>query len=294
MRPGDPADLDPLLELWRREVAEGRQDTMPHESRMRRILSRFDWGARSRVVDGGGGRLDGAVLLMSRPSPEGVVASMYVAGPPGIGSDLARWGLQLSHAAGAAVTQTFMARGRGDSLARAGMTAVRPWWRMDRSLQTALPPAPSVSGYTLVDGDSSQPLSWAEMFNRTFADHWRFKPRVEEEIVDGKAPELCIMALTSPGREPVAMALGELETYPNDPRPQPVGLISSVGTAPEHRRRGLAGWLVSELIHRLRLAGARTASLYVDGLNTTRAFDVYRKLGFEVAFEAEVWEATHP
>ena len=34
------------------------------------------------------------------------------------------------------------------------------------------------------------------------------------------------------------------------------------------------------------------ASLYVDGLNPTRAYDAYRKLGFELAFETEVWEAT--
>jgi ribosomal protein S18 acetylase RimI-like enzyme len=150
-----------------------------------------------------------------------------------------------------------------------------------------------VPGYALVDGDTAPPLSWSEMFNRTFADHWRFAPRGEGEVVDGKPPELCLMALTS-AREPVAITLGEVETFANDPRQQPVGLISSVGTVPEHRRRGVAGWLVAELMVRLRRAGARTASLYVDGLNATRAFDVYRKLGFEVAFEAEVWEATHP
>jgi ribosomal protein S18 acetylase RimI-like enzyme len=73
-----------------------------------------------------------------------------------------------------------------------------------------------------------------------------------------------------------------------------VGLISSVGTLPAHRRHGLARWLVAEVMRRLRAAGARSASLYVDGMNPTRAFEIYRKLGFEVAFEAEVWEATFP
>jgi ribosomal protein S18 acetylase RimI-like enzyme len=67
-----------------------------------------------------------------------------------------------------------------------------------------------------------------------------------------------------------------------------------VGTLPEHRRRGLATWVVAELVQRLRKAGARYASLYVDGLSAMRAYDVYRKLGFEVMFEAEVWEATYP
>ena len=50
--------------------------------------------------------------------------------------------------------------------------------------------------------------------------------------------------------------------------------------------------LVAEGLLRLQQAGARHCSLYVDGLNETRAFDVYRKLGFDLAFETEVWEAT--
>jgi ribosomal protein S18 acetylase RimI-like enzyme len=90
------------------------------------------------------------------------------------------------------------------------------------------------------------------------------------------------------------VTLCHLETYVEDSRPQPVGLVSSVGTLPEHRRRGLANWLVAEGLRRLRSEGARHASLYVDGRNQTRAFDAYQKLGFELAFEAEVWEATFP
>ena len=56
----------------------------------------------------------------------------------------------------------------------------------------------------------------------------------------------------------------------------------------------IAGWLVAEVLRRLRAAGARHASLYVDGLSPMKAYDVYRKLGFEVVSEAEVWEATFP
>jgi len=48
---------------------------------------------------------------------------------------------------------------------------------------------------------------------------------------------------------------------------------------------------VAELLNRLRDDGARSASLYVDRWNRTRVFDAYRKLGFEPAFESEVWEA---
>jgi len=293
MRPGRAEDLVPLMELWREEVRAGRQDIVPDESRMRRMLSRFDWEARSRMVDDGG-RLAGAVLLMSRPSPEGVIASMYVAGAPEVSADLARWGVRLSRAAGAAVTQTFLARGQGEGLREAGMIVVRPWWRMDRSLAGDLPTPKAVAGYNLADATGAPARSWADIFNRTFADHWRFAPRVEEEVVDGKPPELCLMAVTSAGRSPVAITFGDIERYPDDPRPQPVGVISSVGTLPEHRRRGLATWLVAEVMRRLRRAGARHASLYVDGMNPMRAYDIYRRLGFGVTFEAEVWEATSP
>jgi predicted GNAT family acetyltransferase len=98
------------------------------------------------------------------------------------------------------------------------------------------------------------------------------------------------MAITEAG-SPAALARGQVESYLEDSRPQPVGIVSSVGTVPEHRRKGLATWLVAELLNRLRDEGARSASLYVDRWNLTRAFDAYRTLGFKPAFELEVWEA---
>jgi ribosomal protein S18 acetylase RimI-like enzyme len=107
----------------------------------------------------------------------------------------------------------------------------------------------------------------------------------------GRPPSLSLMA-TAPDGSPAAVALGQLESYIEDSRAQPVGVLSSVGTVPEHRRKGLATWLVAEELRLLRDNGARSASLYVDGWNHTRAFDAYRKLGFELAFESEVWEAT--
>jgi len=70
-----------------------------------------------------------------------------------------------------------------------------------------------------------------------------------------------------------------------------LGLVEVVGTLPEHRRRGLAHALTAEALRRLRGHGARSASLYVDGLNPTRAYDVYARLGFTVGFQYEVFEA---
>ena len=277
-------------------MREGRRDSAPRLVELRRLLAHFDWEAQSRLVEDGGSGLAGAVLVTSRAAPEGTFARIEVAAA---GTDsavvmreLVRWGLQLSRAAGAASAQVWVGPGLHDVLRKCGLEMVRPWWRMDRKLSGELPQPKSVAGYELLDGSDLPPGGWAEMHNRSFADHWRFSPRSEDELMAGKQPQLCLMAVTAGSREPAALTLCQVENYTDDPRPQPVGLISSVGTLPVHRRRGLANWLVTESVARLRRAGACSASLYVDGSSPFRAFDVYRKLGFELAFETEVWEAT--
>ena len=45
---------------------------------------------------------------------------------------------------------------------------------------------------------------------------------------------------------------------------------------------------VTKIVHQDR------RPLYVDGMSPVMAYDVYRKMGFQVAREAEVWEATWP
>jgi ribosomal protein S18 acetylase RimI-like enzyme len=292
MRPGDPRDLPRLADLWRSDVREGRQDSALPEMQMQKMLARFDWEAKSRVVDRDGGDIAGAVLVTSRATPQGDIATLHAAGPAGVSADLVGWGLRLAKAAGAVAANLFVGHGYGEAFKPLGLEMVRPWWRMDRSLREKVSKVEPLVGYTLIDGNSVRPGSWGQTFNRSFADHWRFSPRSEEELTRDKAPELCLMALTAPAGLPVAITQGQIESYVDDPRPQPVGLVSSVGTVPEHRRRGLATWLVAETLSRFKDAGARHASLYVDGWSRTRAFDAYGKLGFEVAFEAEVWEAS--
>lgn len=292
MRPGRQEDLPRLIHLWR-EVRAGRQDIAPNEARLGRMLAKFDWEAKSRIVEGEGGRIAGAVLVTSRSSPEGLQATVHVASEPDVATELARWGTLLSRAAGAQIVQIFAARER-QSFEEIGMRVARPWWRMDRSLEDSIPQPEPVPGYQLIDAVLAPSGAWGDMFNRSFADHWRFTPRSEEEVIADRPAWLSLMAVTETARVPAAITLGEIEHYAEDARPQPVGLVSSVGTVPEHRRRGLASWLVSEVLGRLASAGARSASLYVDGLNETRAFEMYRKLGFRVAFEASVWEATVP
>jgi ribosomal protein S18 acetylase RimI-like enzyme len=236
--------------------------------------------------------LEGAVLVAARPTPVGTVTQVSVAGElHDLRHDLLRWGLQLSHAAGAVAAQVFVGRGHSDGFAQLGVQFVRPWWRMDRGLHGEIPEPLPVPGYELLDGNRVPKGGWADVHNRSFADHWRFSARHESELVTGHDPQLSLLAITSAG-SPAAVTLGHVEAYLEDPRPQPVGVVSSVGTVPDHRRKRLATWLVAEILCRLRDEGANSASLYVDGWNETRAPEAYRKLGFELAFESEVWEAT--
>jgi GNAT superfamily N-acetyltransferase len=254
----------------------------------------FDWAARSRFIDGGAGGLTGAVLVLDRATPSGTVTAIEASASldhPDLLEDLTSWGIGLSRAAGAAAAQVWRGRGHNGGLEQLGLQLIRPWWRMDRDLSSE-PVTPSpVPGYELRDGDGVSKGGWANAHNLAFADHWRFSPRAEEELMAGRPPGLSLMAITSTG-SPAALTICQLEAYGEDARPQPVGIVSSVGTLPEYRRRGLATWLVTEGLVRLHRAGARHASLYVEGWNPTRAYDAYSKLGFKLAFETEVWEAT--
>jgi ribosomal protein S18 acetylase RimI-like enzyme len=295
VRPGRSDDLPAVLQLWRAEVRTGGRDCVPGDIHLSRMLAGFDWDARSRILESPSGELLGAVLVSGRPTPLGTVTQVdaSVAGSVGaeVRTDLIRWGLGLSRAAGAVAAQVWCGRGHGAGPDQLGMERVRPWWRMDRSLETGLPVPVAVAGYELRDGSGVAAGAWAQVHNGAFAEHWRFSPRSEDELMAGRPPSLSLLAAT-PAGSPAAVTLCQIETYTVDTRPQPVGVVGSVGTLPQHRRRGLASWLVAEALRRLRDGGARHASLYVDARNPTRAFDGYRKLGFELAFETEVWEAT--
>ncbi len=293
MRPGRLEDLPAMTRLWQHEIVTGLRDALPPETMMQRVLAGFDWGACSRVVETGHS-MQGVVLVLRRTADGMTLARIEPAVARDAEMNLMRslvdWGLGLSRAAGAQVAQVWRAAGTSEWLRDAGLEPVRPWLRMDRSLSTDLPAVVPVDGYHLLDPASVGPGVWADVFNRSFADHWRFKPRSDDLLRSGP-PELSLMAADA-GGAPAAITLCEIEEHKVDMRRQPVGLVGSVGTVPAHRRHGLARWLVSEALVRLRDAGAATASLYVDGKNENRAADLYADLGFVVTFDTTVWEAT--
>src|SRR5439155_23587346 len=159
----------------------------------------------------------------------------------------------------------------------------------DRPDLDDLPACDLAAPYRLAEG-----LPWrvaAETYNTAFEEHWRHSPLSPEvpPEVPHPPPDLRLLALTDQGT-PAAVVWCEVEDHDEtvDRRRQPVGLVGVVGTVPGHRHRGLAFGLTAEALRRLRRHGARSASLYVDGLNPTRAYEVYRRLGFTIGFEYEV------
>jgi ribosomal protein S18 acetylase RimI-like enzyme len=201
---------------------------------------------------------------------------------------LIRWGLGASRASGAAVAQVWRPRGQRQGLAELGLTLARPFWRMDRRSLVEVPAAPLPAGYRLAAAVDRREA--AVVFNSSFAEHWRFQPLDPDDLAPATRPrDLELMALTAAGG-PAAVVWCDIDTHDPDLRPQPVGVIEVVGTLAEHRRRGLGYALTAEALRRLHRLGAACASLYVDGLNPTRAYDVYGRLGFSVAFQYDVFE----
>jgi len=297
LRPGRPSDLQALREVTKRLVREGITNCVPTASWFQRMLGDFDWAARSRIVEQDG-EIVGGVLVFDRPVNEGTLARAEVMAGPELLVPLADWGIALSRASAAWCVQVWRGRGHADGLERTGLARARGFWRMDRPNLLAVPAPPLPDGYRLLD-DTSPELGgerWVATYNAAFAEHWRFSPSHADAVsrrrqAPGFVPGLELMAVTEDGR-PAALVISGLEEYEEDRRPQPVGLVGVVGTLPEHRRQGLAAALTAEALRRLRAAGARSSSLYVDAQNATRAYDLYRQLGYEVGFEDEVWELT--
>ena len=289
MRPGHEEDYAALRTLLGEEVLKGRRDCVPDDRWLLRQLGDFSWEARSRVVEDSRG-VQGLVLVLDRTTPEGPVGRVEsVARNEALRPDLLRWGLQLCRAAGAAIAQVWWPQGADAAvLAELGLSAVRPFWRMDRSDLEDVPELPLPTGYRLAD--SVPPRAAADTYNTSFAEHWRFSPLDPDQVpVLEQPPDLSLLALGPDGR-PAAVVWSSVEDHEPDMRPQPVGVVGVVGTLPQHRRRGLGSALTAEALRRLDRHGASSASLYVDGRNPSRAYDLYRRLGFEVGFQYQVFE----
>jgi ribosomal protein S18 acetylase RimI-like enzyme len=288
LRPGRVQDLPGLRTLWAHEVLNRGRDCVPSEAVIARMMGSFDWAARSRVIEHGGVPRAAVMVLEHSTGGRSVVRVETAARDENDRLRLIKWGLGLGRAAGAALAQVWRPRGQHRGLVELGLKLARPFWRMDRRTLEEVPRALMPPGYRLAPMVDRRDA--AVVFNRSFAEHWRFQALDPDDLAPTARPrDLELMAVTDEG-SPVAIVWCEVATHDPDLRRQPVGVVEAVGTLPEHRRHGLAYALTAAALRRLRGRGAVSASLYVDGLNPTRAYDVYSRLGFTVAYQYDVFE----
>ncbi len=152
-----------------------------------------------------------------------------------------------------------------------------------------LPPVVVPDGYVLRTPAAEELPAVHAMNLEAFRDHWG-EPEDQGEDSLGEWIEdprfaLDLVAVAWHAGQPACMVGGMLEPQADG---SIRGYVSSVGTQPQHRRRGLARAMLTEVLHRLRDAGATSAYLGVDAQNQ-RAFTLYEELGFHKEGTETTW-----
>lgn len=175
------------------------------------------------------------------------------------------------------------------ALERRGYRAVRWGAEMLRPDLEAIADAPLPPGYALrTPAEAELPAVFA-MSVEAFREHWgeydAGDQRLDEWLDDPRfRRDLVVVAWH--GASPAACVSNVLTPAPDG---SVRGLLDSVATHPDHRRRGLAKAAISESLRRLRAAGASTAYLGVDTENHNRAMTLYESCGFRIASTSTTW-----
>ncbi len=145
---------------------------------------------------------------------------------------------------------------------------------------------PSVpDGYTLATWAGVDQEEMRAAHNRAFVDHYAFSPwgvDMWRQWVSGSRnsrPELSLVLRDEQGAVAAYIQASEYDAVQAATGKRDV-FLSKVGTAPELRRRGLAGLLLRHALHRYREAGFDQSSLTVDSENPSGALSVYERVGF--------------
>lgn len=212
----------------------------------------------------------------------------------GIGRQLLGWQVERAHAVAATfdnalptrieldalttqVALLVLARRTGFEQARVFLEVVRP--------ATPVDPVPPPGGLELADWDErfDEPTRLAHA--EAFADHWGIEPRTPDAwrqwYTGHRAFRADLSVVALDGAEVVAFVL--CAAYPQDWTTTPrEAWINSVGTRTDWRSRGVARWLLVEVLGRIAGASDRfeRSILGVDDANVS-ALALYRSLAFE-------------
>ncbi len=293
-------DLDALTELnaalaaadhpeWT-ETREETEDELTH--------SWMDLAADSAVAE-----VDGRVvaygLQVRPPDPETIVRSIAFGGVRpshrgrGIGRELLAWHRSRArqHLADSDLAlpgwHLLYVEERNPSgmrlAARAGLSLVRWFTKMDRDLLADIPELQLPAGLTLATPGPADHERLRVARNDAFRDHWGSQPSTAEgwDSFLGQetfAPELSVVALD--GDRVAGFVLTQV--YPDDFESQGYrgGYLPLIGVIREHRGRRLAPALIAETLRRHRAAGFERVALDVDTENPSGALGLYTGMGF--------------
>ncbi|MEO7429717.1 MAG: GNAT family N-acetyltransferase [Acidimicrobiales bacterium] len=215
----------------------------------------------------------------------------------GIGAQVFGWMLERATAIGGRFDpalpvsiQVDATEHQGDVVAlaqRFGFEPVRHFLEVARPVAVPVAELPPVAGLELLpwsaDRDERTRLAHVE----AFADHWGSEPRTRDEWVQWYTghrsfrPDLSVLAIDPASGEVASLVL--CAAYPQDWDVAPVeAWINTVGTRRAWRGKGVARWLLADVLRRIAAAeaGFERAILGVDQENPTGALRLYRDLGF--------------
>ncbi len=163
-----------------------------------------------------------------------------------------------------------------------GYTAVRWDAEMVRPDMEHLPAVVVPEGYVLRAPEPGELRAVHEMAISAFSEHWGewegADHQFEEWIEDPRfRRDLVVVAFR--GSQPVTALSNSVETLLDG---SVRGMLETLATHPDHRRRGLGRAAMARSLELLRAAGATTAYLGVDTDNDNRALGLYESCGFVV------------
>jgi ribosomal protein S18 acetylase RimI-like enzyme len=151
--------------------------------------------------------------------------------------------------------------------------------------RAARPASPEVEVLAVPD---EAPLDWyADTMDRMSREEPWYSPPVSREIIGSLAAKAEVGALALHVARLDGRPVGAAGLAIGDGAATGVASIVTVGTVPEARQRKVAQSLVVRLAERARAARCDLVYLIARADDTPK--ELYRKLGFEVAFAFDVW-----
>ena len=173
--------------------------------------------------------------------------------------------------------------GLATALAALGYTAVRWDAEMLRPNMEDLPAVVVPEGYVLRAPETGELRAVHEMAVSAFSEHWGEWEGADHDIgewIEDPRFRRDLVVVAFHGTQPVTVLTNMVEPLPDG---SVRGMLESLATHADHRRRGLARAAMARSLELLRGDGVTTAYLAVDTDNDNRALALYESCGFVVA-----------